>query len=127
MWERLLRLLAKIPRLWKKRSSSSSNLWTGTITHEPWPLTKARLIAYGGICCKGGVLSALGLSELVQGGRPVLAHASSGVGPIDFFLSKEPPQPLLTGGELGAESGRGSCPRRRLGVLKVRNGRAAPR
>lgn len=82
----LLRLLAMIPRLWKKRSSSSSsNLWTGTITHEPWPLTKARLIAYGGICCKGGVLAALGLSELVQGGRPVLAHASSGVGPIDFF------------------------------------------
>lgn len=60
-----------------------SRLWAGTITHEPWPVQRARLIAYGGICSKSGVLSALGLSEIVQGG--CIAHTSRGVGPVEFF------------------------------------------
>lgn len=62
-----------------------SRLWTGSITHAPWPVQRARLMAYGGFCSKDGVLSALGLSELVQGA--CVAHMSSGVGPIEFFWS----------------------------------------
>lgn len=63
---------------------SGSRLWSGTITHEPWPLRKARLIAYGGICSSVGVLSAAGLADLVLGGKPMV-HASRGVGPISFY------------------------------------------
>ena len=63
---------------------SGSRLWSGTITHEPWQLRKARLIAYGGLCSSVGVLSAAGLADLVVGGASV-AHASSGVGPVQFY------------------------------------------
>ena len=67
--------------------SADSRLWCGTITHAPWPLRRARLRAFGGICSSVGVLTAVGLSELVlaDGGGGPIAHASSGVGPIEFF------------------------------------------
>ncbi len=61
---------------------SGSRLWAGAITHAPWPLRRAKLVAYGGMCSAAGVLSAVGLSELVQGAS--VAHTSSGVGPIEF-------------------------------------------
>ena len=61
---------------------SGSRLWAGAITHAPWPLRRAKLVAYGGMCSAAGVLSAVGLSERVQGAS--IAHTSSGVGPIEF-------------------------------------------
>ena len=61
---------------------SGSRLWAGAITHAPWPLRRAKLVAYGGMCSAAGVLSAVGLSALVQGAS--VAHTSSGVGPIEF-------------------------------------------
>ena len=60
----------------------ASRLWSGVITHEPWPLRRVRLVAHEGLC--SSLLSSVGLSELVRGGDGI-AHASSGVGPIEFF------------------------------------------
>lgn len=67
-------------RLFMPRGAS---LWYGTITHEPWPLRKAKLLAYGGFCSGVGILASVGLAEIVTGGA--IAHTSSGVGPIEFF------------------------------------------
>ena len=73
----LLRLL--MPR--------GARLWSGTITHEPWPMRRATLLAYGSFCSGTGVLAvAGGLHELVVGGA-CIAHASRGVGPVEFFWS----------------------------------------
>ena len=61
-----------------------AHLWSGTITHAPWPMHRAKLLAYGGFCSGIGVLAAVGLHELVDG-QACIAHASEGVGPIEFF------------------------------------------
>lgn len=57
-------------------------LWGGTITHVPWPLKRARLLAW-----HSTVLQAAGLGDLVLDAeqKPSVVHCSDGVGPIDFF------------------------------------------
>ena len=62
---------------------SGTRLWHGTITHPPWPVRRARLTAWQGFAAKLGVLNAAGLAELTTGA--FIAHASSGVGPVEFF------------------------------------------
>ena len=68
-----------------------ASLWHGLITHEPWPLHDAKLTSFEG----DSLLAALGLSTLVRG--PTVAHASRGVGPINFFWGGE----LLCAGDAG--------------------------
>ena len=59
-------------------------LWHGVITHEPWPLKRAALAHW-----ESSALEAAGLASIVCG-EPI-AHASRGVGPIDFYWHGEPP------------------------------------
>jgi uncharacterized protein YqjF (DUF2071 family) len=61
------------------RALSRASTWSGTITHERWPLRRAFLTTW-----HSTVLAAVGLDQIVSG-EPV-AHCSSGVGPIEFFL-----------------------------------------
>jgi uncharacterized protein YqjF (DUF2071 family) len=62
-----------------------TTLWHGSITHAPWPLVQAELLAWDG----ERMLAATGLDDIVTG--PPVAHASSGVGPISFFWNGSPP------------------------------------
>ena len=80
---------------------ASSRTWSGTITHEPWPLRRATLDTW-----HSSVLEAVGLDRIVRTRSPrssnddnpagveqhedVIVHCSSGVGPIEFFLACAP-------------------------------------
>ena len=61
---------------------SSAPLWCGTITHEAWPLVRARLVHWEG---SRSVLAAVGLDDLVKTDSPPVVFCSRGVGPIEFF------------------------------------------
>lgn len=63
---------------------SGAAVWCGTITHAPWPLRRARLVQW-----ESNVLESVGLASCCHGGA--VAHASSGVGPIEFFWRGAPP------------------------------------
>ena len=65
------------------RALGRASTWSGTITHERWPLRRAVLTEW-----HSTVLAAVGLDQIVCG-EPV-AHCSSGVGPIEFFLQDLP-------------------------------------
>ena len=73
---RLLRLLMR----------PGATLWHGSITHEPWPLSRAEVLAFDA----RGLLAAIGLDHLVGGQEDCVAHASSGVGSIVFYWQGEP-------------------------------------
>jgi uncharacterized protein YqjF (DUF2071 family) len=73
---------------------SGASVWCGTITHAPWPLRRARLVQW-----QSSVLEAAGLASLVRRSGPdhacvpAVVHASSGVGPIEFFWRGSAPSP----------------------------------
>lgn len=62
-----------------------AQLWSGQITHEPWPLQTAQLLSLN-----SSVIEAAGLDQLVASdAKPAAVHCSKGVGPIDFFWRGE--------------------------------------
>jgi uncharacterized protein YqjF (DUF2071 family) len=83
----------------------STSIWSGTITHAPWPLHRVRLLSWS-----SSVLEAVGLSHIVNG-EPV-AHCSQGVKSITFFWQgfvshsqgAQPPVAALSGCERVSES-----------------------